>query len=255
MGEILNKDFDLVFTVDEDMEDIERGEINSNILKNFHIRKEEVLDVLKCIKVDKSLGPDQVYPRTLREARNVISGPFAEVFVSLVATGEASEDWRLDNTVPLFKKVGEEKLGNYRPVSLTSVVGNLLEGILRDRIYMYLERHGLIRDSQHGYVRGKSCLTNLIELFEEVTKKFDEGRAVDLNYMDFSKVFDMVDWLARKDVVKLEVVQKSLTSMLPGLDGLSYRDRLNRLELFSVERQRLRGDLIEVFNNMTDMGR
>ena len=72
------------------------------------------------------------------------------------------------------------------------MVGNLLEGILRDRIYRHLETQVLIRDSQHGFVSGKPCLTNFIEFFEGVTKKADEGSAVDIVYMDFSKAFDKV---------------------------------------------------------------
>ena len=67
-----------------------------------------------------------------------------------------------------------------------------MEKVLRDRIYDHLERCSLIRDSQHGFVKGKSCLTNLIEFFEEVTKCVDEGRAVDVIYKDFSKAFDKV---------------------------------------------------------------
>ena len=66
----------------------------------------------------------------------------------------------------------------------------MLEGILRDRIDRHLEMQGLIRDSQHGFVSGKSCLTNLIEFFEGVTKKVDAGSAVDVVYLDFSKAFD-----------------------------------------------------------------
>eukprot|EP00061_Rhincodon_typus_P007397 g29059.t1 len=169
------------------MEDIERGKIDSDILKNAHITEEVMLDVLKCIKVDKFPGPDQMYPRTLWEAGEEIAGTLAEIFVSLIAMHEVPEDWRMTNVVPLFKKGGKEKPENYRPVSLTLVVDGLLEGILRDRIYMYLERHGLNRDSQHGSLCGKSCLTNLTEFFEEVTKRIDEGRVVDVTYMDFSK--------------------------------------------------------------------
>ena len=57
-----------------------------------------------------------------------------EIFVSSLATGEVPEDWRIANVVPLFKKDSKNNPGNYRPVSLTSVVGKLLERILRDRI-------------------------------------------------------------------------------------------------------------------------
>ena len=54
----------------------------------------------------------------------------------------------------------------------------------------------------------------------------------------------------RKDIIKLERVQKRFTRMLQGLDGLSYKERLDRLGLFSLERRRLRGDLIEVYKIM-----
>ena len=92
----------------------------------------------------------------------------------------------------LSKKVCRDKPGNYRPVNLMSAVGKLLENILKERIYLHLEWQGLIRDSQHGFVRGRSCLMNLIESFVEVTRCVDEGSVVDVVYMDFSKTFDKV---------------------------------------------------------------
>ena len=125
-----------------------------------------MLEVLKRIKVDKSLTPDEVFPRTLWRLGRKLRGPLAEIFESSIVTGEVPEDWRVASVVPLFKKGCREKPGNYRPVSLTSVVGKLLEGILRDRIHRHLEMQGLIRDSQHGFVSGKSYLSNLIEVFE-----------------------------------------------------------------------------------------
>eukprot|EP00061_Rhincodon_typus_P002191 g16843.t1 len=135
-----------------------------------------VLGVLKNIKVDKSPGPDGIYPRLLREAREEIAGALTKIFVSSLATGEVPEDWRAANVVPLFKKGNRDNLGNYRPESLILVVGKLLERILRDRIYTHLEKHGLFRDNQHGFVQGRSYLTNLIEIFEEVMKVIDEDR-------------------------------------------------------------------------------
>ena len=66
--------------IEKGMDVGELGEINSVVLRSVHITEEEVLEVLKCIKVDKSPGPDEVYPRMLWEAREEIAGPLAEIF-------------------------------------------------------------------------------------------------------------------------------------------------------------------------------
>jgi len=109
-----------------------------------------------------------------------------------LTTGEVPGDWRISNVVPLFKKGSGDNPANYRPVTLTLLVGKFLEKILRDRISAHLQENGLVSDRQCGFVRGRSGLTNWIEFFEEVTKVIDEGRAVDVVYMDFSEVFDKV---------------------------------------------------------------
>ncbi|XP_069771574.1 uncharacterized protein, partial [Narcine bancroftii] len=119
-------------------------------------------------------------------------GPLTEIFRMSLVTGVVPKDWRVAHVVPLFKKMSKCKPGNYRPMSLTSVVGKLMESVLRDGIYNYLEVQELLGSNQHGFVRGRSCLTNLIEFFERVTKKVDEGKAVDVVYLDFSKAFDKV---------------------------------------------------------------
>ena len=59
----------------------------------------------------------------------------------------------------------------------------------------------------------------------------------------------------RKDVETLERVQRRFTRMLPGMEGLSYEERLEKLGLFSLERRRLRGDLIEVYKIMKGIDR
>ena len=55
--------------------------------------------------------------------------------------------------------------GNYRPVGLTSVVGKMLESIVKEEIAGHLEKNGSIKQTQHGFMKGKSCLTNLLEFF------------------------------------------------------------------------------------------
>eukprot|EP00061_Rhincodon_typus_P005241 g24514.t1 len=155
VGEILNEYFALVFTKEKDpMTDAEVRDECVNTLVNVNILKEEVLGILKCVKVDKSPRPDAIYPRLLREARKEIAEALADIFTSSLTTGEVPEDRRLTNLVPLYKKGSRDNPGNYRPVSLTSVVRELLEKILRDKVFAHLEENGFISDRQHGFVQG-----------------------------------------------------------------------------------------------------
>ena len=93
---------------------------------------------------------------------------------------------------PLFKKGSKKKVGNYRPVSLTSICCKLLEKIIRDDIVKYLEENGFLVDNQHGFRGGRSCLTQLLEIMEIWTGWLDRGLAWDTIYLDFSKAFDSV---------------------------------------------------------------
>ena len=79
-----------------------------------------------------------------------------------------------------------------RPVSLTSVICKLLERLIKDHMVDFLVRHKLLNSSQHGFLKSRSCLTNMLCFLEEITKWIDEGSLVDIIYLDFQKAFDKV---------------------------------------------------------------
>eukprot|EP00061_Rhincodon_typus_P011861 g37197.t1 len=108
MGTVLNEYFASVFTIDKDLVDDESGEGYVDGLTPVEIKREEVLGALKNINVDKSPGPNGIYPRILREAREEIARALRKIFISSLATGEVTEDWRIANVVPLFKKGGKD---------------------------------------------------------------------------------------------------------------------------------------------------
>lgn len=94
--------------------------------------------------------------------------------------------------LPIYKKGHKEDLGNYRPVSLTSVPGKVIEQIILGKITWPVRGVQGIRPSQHGFMKGRLCLTNRISFYNWVTRLVDEGKAVDAVYPDFSKAFDTV---------------------------------------------------------------
>ena len=104
--------------------------------------------------------------------------------------GIVPSEWKEANITPLFKKGSRNKPGNYRPLSLTSVVCKLLETLIRDHVVEFLVKHNLINTSQHGFLKVEVCLTNLLCFFEEIAKWVDDGSPVDDVYLDFQKAID-----------------------------------------------------------------
>ncbi|NXM00374.1 LIN1 transcriptase, partial [Tyrannus savana] len=155
-------------------------------------QEEIVSDLLSHLDPHKSMGPDGIHPRVMRELAEELAKPLSIIFQQSRLTGEVPDDWKLANITPIHKKGCKADPGNYRPVSLTSVPGRVMEQIILCAITQQLQDGQGIRPSQHGFRRGRSCLTNLISFYDQVTHLVDEGKAVDVVYLDFSKAFDTV---------------------------------------------------------------
>ncbi|KAK4818517.1 hypothetical protein QYF61_014330 [Mycteria americana] len=143
-----------------------------------------VSDLLQHLDTHKSMGPDGIHPRVLRELVEVLTQPLSILYQQSWLTGEVPVDWRLANVMPIYKKGQKEDLGNNRPVSLTSVPGKVMEQIILSAITWHVQANQVMRPSQHGFMKGRSCLTNLISFYDKVTCLVDEGKAVDIVYHD-----------------------------------------------------------------------
>lgn len=175
----------------------------ADALSGVTIDENQLLSKLNKIDVGKSLGPDNIHPKLLYELRFELLKPLTRLFNLSIEQGEIPQDWRDANVSPIFKKGNRDQAQNYRPVSLTSVVGKILESFIKNSIVEHLEQFKLLRLSQHGFLKGRSCLTNLMEFFDLVTEKLDNGEELDLIYLDFAKAFDKVPFL--RLLKKLEV--------------------------------------------------
>ena len=206
LGNIIDKDVDISSTLNihflsvftnENMEQIPEiqqmfnGDDDS-FLCNLIVSRDDVIKQLDKLKPQKSPGPDSIYPRVLKECKEIISGPLADLFNESLSTGLVPDEWKVANVVPIFKKGDKSLASNYRPISLTSVVGKLLESIIAENIRKHLETNKLILDTQHGFTQGRSCLTNLLTFFADVYEAVDSDKEYDVIYLDFSKAFDKV---------------------------------------------------------------
>ena len=194
-AEVLSKFFKRVFTIEKD------GPVELPVSDMLSVRIpvtpvtfdiDTVMKKLSKLKSDKSPGPDGLHPMILNRCADAIAEPLTWIFQKSFDTGTVPSDWRTANISPIFKKGSRRDPGNYRPVSLTSVVCKVMESIIRDDMVILLEEEGLFNPSQHGFMKKRSCLTNLLECFEEWTKVLDDGFGINVIYLDYRKAFDSV---------------------------------------------------------------
>ena len=100
----------------------------------MEITEEDVLSGLLRIDPFKSVGPDDIHPRILKELAHELYRPLTHIFRTSMATGIVPDAWKTANVVPIFKKGSKTSPENYRPVSLTSHLGKLLEKIIRKKL-------------------------------------------------------------------------------------------------------------------------
>ena len=190
---LLNHYFRSVFVLDDGRDMIGEGEEGFSFdLNKYDITEEAIEDKLSKVKPDKSAGPDGIHPKVLYELRNVLKKPLKVLFIKSLETEEVPVAWREANVVPLFKKGSKSDVGNYRPVSITSVAGRIFEQIIKDKLMEFLEENGLLRDSQFGFRKGRSCASNLIIFWDYITEQLDKGYSIDVILLDLAKAFDKV---------------------------------------------------------------
>ncbi len=134
-SEMLADYFSSVFTEEQtrDMPEPVQQTVDSPFVEGT-ITVETVHRLLKQLHPEKAMGPDEMHPLVLRELRDVIAVPLQMIFQASLETGIVPESWKTANVSAIFKKGKKKSPGNYRPVSLTSVVCKLLEKIFKSWI-------------------------------------------------------------------------------------------------------------------------
>ena len=138
-AEVLNDFFASVFTSEnqDEMPTMQDKEFDIP-LDNITISSESVEKVLKSLNPGKSMGPDEINPLLLKTMTKVFSEPLAPIFQQSINSGKIPKVWKDARVTPLFKKGNKSDPGNYRPVSLTSVVGCFgFNGPLRQYFSLY----------------------------------------------------------------------------------------------------------------------
>ena len=129
---------------------------------------------------------DGVPAQLLKKCSTELCKPIRLIWEESMESGVVPDFYKNAFISPQYKKGNRADASNYRPVSLTSHVIKLYERILRNVLVKYIEENSLLSGTQHGFRKGRSCLTQLLDHFNDVMEGHLVNEHSDCIYLDYA---------------------------------------------------------------------
>ena len=192
MADLLNNRFQQVFTKESPFKPPRLNKVGP-IMDEIIIHKQEVYNLMEKLEEEKAMGPDEVSGNILKMCKEELIDPIYDIINCSLESGKVPREWKRAEIVPIYKSGRKEEPLNYRPVSLTSVICKICERIIKKHWTDFLEEHKIIGDSQFGFRKQRSCVTNLLSFYSRVVDVIQEREGwMDCIYLDLKKAFDKV---------------------------------------------------------------
>ena len=161
-------------------------------LNHVSFTYENILPKLLRLKKSVTLSPDGFPPILFRNCAHQLATPLSKIFSAIFDHSELPTCWLSSTVFPLHKKGERKDVSNYRPISLISTSCKVMESVIHDDISNFLLANNLLSDHQHGFIKNRSTLTNLITSIRNWLSSLDNRKSTDVIYIDFAKAFDSI---------------------------------------------------------------
>ena len=157
-----------------------------------HIDEEFVLRELKSIDCTKSHGIDEMHPKLLKAAADVVAKPLTDLFNLSLNTGDIPEDFLVAKIIPIHKSGAKTDPTNYRPISILSIVSRIFEKAVYNQLHNHAQENSLITPNQSGFRPLHSTETCLLDISEYLLSNMNEGYITGAIFLDLRKAFDVI---------------------------------------------------------------
>ncbi|CAB0006769.1 unnamed protein product, partial [Nesidiocoris tenuis] len=200
-------------------------ESNLISLSSLSVSLQQVQRELASLDPSKGMGPDGVPPLLLKHCPSMAI-PLTSLFNKSLEIGSFPQVWKTAFLTPIHKSGSKSVVSHYRPISTLSTIPKMFEKLVLAETAPLI--YPTITPNQHGFIPGRSTVTNLLSFQEYVLSAFEAGcPQVDCVYTDFSKAFDKLSHKHVLAVLRAIGLRGALFSWLSDyLQGRTMRVRL-----------------------------
>ena len=167
--------------------------LTGNSIKSISFTCLKISKVTNKLKVSKGHGADGISSFLYKYGGPDIQLLLLKLFTLSMESGSYPDRWKTAYIIPRYKSGDKTDMNNYRPINITPVISRIMEKIISDELSNYLLTEQFIDDSQHGFLKNRSCMTCHFDFFNLVYSLRSQGYLVLVLYLDISKAFDMVN--------------------------------------------------------------
>lgn len=164
---------------------------NSLGICDISINATEVLKLLESLDINKGAGPDDIPPLLIKTCSSSLVKPLCILFQRSVREGVVPKLWKSAFITPVHKSGDKSNVKNYRPISKLCVFSKIFERVIYNQVYAALSSSFIFE--QHGFLKRRSTVSNLILFNDYITAGMENGKQIDAIFTDFSKAFDRID--------------------------------------------------------------
>ena len=185
--------FSSVYVKKQPLANLKGNTRNVNIVSLRRFFESEIETAMIKLKPKRGVGPDGIPPYIYKACKELLVAPLTHVCNTILKTKVYPRSWTVSKVTPIPKGLATSDVQNYRPIAIPPVPAKIFESAIF--LALYQQTLHKIPSQQHGFVKGRSIPTNLVELTHYVAQIHDRGLAsqVDVIYTDFQKAFDKVD--------------------------------------------------------------
>jgi hypothetical protein len=180
--------------------------VTSQLFLNFHKRRnphnkklvlqpvteEFVFKELCSLNANKSTGLDEIQARFIKDGGNVIKVPITAIINQSITTGVVPQSMKYARVKPLFKKNSPLEVGNYRPISILSIVSKILERSMYKQLVEFLQENKMLYHLQSDFRQKYSTDTCLVYLLDYLRTNNAKGLYTGMIMLDLQKAFDTI---------------------------------------------------------------